>query len=146
VLTTEADVVRTLARGTMSLPEVYKLCQQHTDVSRDNGLDIVHGRTDTRWKRRARSALQALRKTGAARPVGSATWVLDGTAEEPRQAILVYAGGTLAELELRVQRAVDLLADLDGPADLILADAPYGLMRGTGGQVRCCGLPGGRTV
>jgi DNA modification methylase len=132
MLTTEADVVRSLARGTMSLTQVYALCEQHTDVSRANGHDVIHGRSDTRWKRRARCALQALRHSGAARRVDRSTWLIDGTSERPRQAILVYAGGTLAEVDLRLQHAVDLLADLDGPADLIVADPPYGLNRGTG--------------
>lgn len=131
MLATEADVVRALARGTMSLAEVYALCRQHTDISRDRGLEIIHGRRDTRWQHRVRSALQALRRSGAARRIERSTWVFDGTTARPRRAILVHLGGTLAEIELRIQRATELLADLDGPADLILTDPPYGLRRGT---------------
>jgi DNA modification methylase len=131
MLATEADVVRTLATGTMSLAKVYELCQRHTDVSRDRGLEVIHGRTDTRWKRRARNALQALRQSGMAHRIDRSMWVIDGTPEQPRRAILVHTAGTLAEVELRLQDAVELLAELDDPADLILADPPYGLLRGT---------------
>lgn len=131
MLATEADVVRTFACGTMSLEDLYRLCEVHTDVTRANGLDVVHGQSDTRWKRRARGALQGLRKAGRAERIDRATWVIEGTPEEPRRVILVLAGGALADVELRVQRAVELLGDLDGPADLIVTDPPYGLGRGT---------------
>ena len=135
MLRTEADVVRTLAKGTMTLDDVYALCEAHADVSRDDGLDVIHGRTDLRWKRRARNALQALRKRGAAQRVERSTSVIRGTASAPRQAILVHLDGAVAEVELRVQGAVELLGELDGPADLILTDPPYGLGRGTSTSV-----------
>jgi hypothetical protein len=124
--------VRTLARGTMQLDDIYELCRQHTDVSRANGLDIVHGRTDRRWQRPVRNALQTLRETGTAHRIGRATWLIEGSTDRPRVAILVLTGGTLAELELRLEHAVGLSANLDGPADLIVTDPPYGLMRGSG--------------
>jgi DNA modification methylase len=132
MLTSEAAVVRTLAHGTMSLDQIYALCEQNTDVSRDNGLDVIHGQSDLRWHRRVRGALQALRRAGTAERIDRATWVIEGTPEQPRRVILVQAGGTLADMELRVQRAVELLGELDGPADLIVTDPPYGLGRGSG--------------
>jgi DNA modification methylase len=73
--------------------------------------------------------LQALKARGHGRRVGHATWVIQGDRHQPRQAVLVLAGGTLAELELRVAEATDLLRTLDEPADLIIADPPYGLRR-----------------
>lgn len=96
------------------------------------GKDVIHGASDTRWKRRVRGALQTLKKEGRARRVGDSMWVLDGTPAAPRRAVLVSLTGAHGDVELRLGDAATLLRDLDEPADLILTDPPYGLGVGTG--------------
>jgi site-specific DNA-methyltransferase (adenine-specific) len=47
---------------------------------------------------------------------------------------LVAANGVLADVELHLKDAVELLRSLDEPADLVLCDPPYGLDRGAGNE------------
>jgi hypothetical protein len=133
MLATEADIVRTLAEGTYTLNELYRLCSAGADTARERGdepPDADH-LTDRRWKRRVRGALQSLKASACAERIGRATWVIRGTRERPRRMILVAAGTDPEHFELRLQDTLELLAELDEPADLLIADPPYGLGRGT---------------
>lgn len=132
-LHTEADVVRTLEEGTYHLDDIYRLVEDRVDVTRDHGLDEVHP-GDRRWRRRVRSALQQLRARGAGESIARSTWAIRGSRSRPERLLLIVAGGTPREFELRLQNALDLLADLDGPADLVLCDPPYGLRRDGGAE------------
>jgi DNA modification methylase len=133
MLASEADVLRTLRDGTYTLQALYALCEESTDVERDGGHDAVPGHPgDVRWKRRVRGALQALRARGRAQRIARSRWALQGTPQRPQRLLLIIAGGALAEIELRLQAAVELLATLDQFADLVLTDPPYGLRRGHG--------------
>ena len=64
-LVTEADILRTIVKGTYTLRELYEECLARADVARGNGLqppDEDHP-TDRVWRRRLRSALQHLVRT-----------------------------------------------------------------------------------
>lgn len=134
MLATEADVVRTLKDGTYTQQDVYDACEQRTDTSRDGGHDPVPGHRhagDLRWKRRARGALQTARREGRARRVDG-KWLIQGTPQRPVRLLLIIAGATQREFDLRLQAAAEMLADLDEPVHLVLADPPYALGRGEG--------------
>lgn len=132
-LATEADVLQTLRYGTYTLAQLYAACEEGTDVARDGGLDAIPGHPgDLRWKRRVRGHLQTLRRRGRADRIDRTVWAIQGTPERPSRLLLIVTGATPLEFELRLQAAVDLLASLDEPADLVLADPPYGLGRGEG--------------
>jgi DNA modification methylase len=133
MLESEADVLRTLRAGTYTLERLYELCEQRTEVGRQGGHDPVPEHAgDRRWKRRVRGALQGLRRSGRAERIGRSVWAIDGTTERPERLVLIVAGATPAEFELRLQAAVELLTELEEPADLVLADPPWGLRRGRG--------------
>ncbi len=120
--------------GCVTVEDVYAACRARADISRDRGGEPVgsgHG-SDRVWKRRARSALQALRASGAARRTGKATWLLSGPPARPAVWLLIGPGARLADVEMQVADACSLLAGLDEPADLVLCDPPYGLGRGQG--------------
>jgi DNA modification methylase len=132
-LTTEADVLQTLRDGTYTLAQLYAACEGGCDVARNGGLDAIPGHTgDMRWKRRVRGHLQTLRRHGRADRIDRTVWAIQGTPERPERLLLIVTGATPLEFEMRLQDAVDLLASLDEPADLVLADPPYGLGRGEG--------------
>jgi len=132
-LATEADVLQTLRDGTYTLPQLYALCEERTDVARDGGRDAIPGHAgDMRWKRRVRGDLETLRRRGRADRIDRTVWVIQGTPERPSRLLLIVTGATPLEFELRLQAAVDLLASLDEPADLVLADPPWALGRGSG--------------
>ncbi len=133
MLVSEADVLRTLQAGSYTLAQLYALCEQQAPVERNGGHDpIARHSGDRRWKRRVRGALQGLRRTGRGERVAWSTWAIKGTPQAPERLMLVLAGGTAAEIELRLQSAVALLGELDTPADLVLCDPPYSLDRGRG--------------
>ena len=133
MLDSEADVLRTLRAGTYTLEQLYQLCEQRTEVGRHGGHDPVPEHAgDRRWKRRVRGALQGLHRSGRAERIGRSVWAIDGTAERPERLVLIVAGATPAEFELRLQAAVELLAELEEPADLVLCDPPWGLGRCSG--------------
>jgi hypothetical protein len=133
MLATEADVLRALESGTYTLEQLYGLCEQRAPVDRDGGHDQVPGHAgDLRWKRRVRGALETLRRSGRASRIGRCAWAIEGTARQPARLLLVVAGATPRDFELRLQAAASLLAQLDSPADLVLCDPPYGLGRGAG--------------
>lgn len=128
-LRTEADVIKTLDRGVYTLGEMYRLVEAHADISRAGGLEPIADATDTRWRRRARGALQQMRASGAARRLDRSVWMIDRPIPATRRMLLVSLHGSVAEIELRVSTAIDLLNSLDEPADLVLCDPPYGLGR-----------------
>jgi len=134
MLETEADLLRTLRSGTYTLAELYALCETAVDVSRDNGRSPVSDRhpTDSVWKHRVRGWLANAKAKGLAERVDRATWLIQGTVENPSRLVLLNAGGELAGVEMRVQDAVELLRSLEEPVDLVLCDPPYGLGRGSG--------------
>lgn len=134
MLETEADLLRTLRAGTYTLTELYALCETAVDVSRDNGCSPVSDRhrTDSVWRHRVRGWLANAKGKGLAERVDRATWLIQGTAENPSRLVLLDVGGELAGVELRVQDAVELLHSLEQPVDLVLCDPPYGLGRGSG--------------
>jgi DNA modification methylase len=132
-LRSEADAVRTLDEGTWTMDEIYAWCSRNADISRAGGHDPVPGHAgDFRWKRRVRCALQDSKRRGGVHQVRRAVWAVHGTRERPVRLVLIVAGGTLLDFELRVCDAVDLLMSLDAPADLVFTDAPWALGRGDG--------------
>ena len=133
MLTTEADVLRTLRTGTYTLQELYDLCAQQTATGRDGGHDPVPGHAgDQRWKHRVRGALANMRRAGRAGRISRTTWAIEGTPGDPARLLLIIAGATPRDFELRLATAAGLLGQLGMPADLVLCDPPYGLGRGTG--------------
>jgi len=129
-LRTERDVAEALAGGTITLAELYAACEQAGITARDSGHDPIPSHPgDRRWRRRARNALQTLKRCGRAHRVGPASWVIDGSRERPRRALLVLLDGTLGDLELALADAAELLGTIDEPVDLVVADPPYGLRR-----------------
>lgn len=138
-LRSEADLIRTLS-GVVRLDDLYAAAEAAGLDHRDGGTDIIHGRNDTRCRRRVRNALQAARRSGRARRIDRSTWVLD---EQPpgggraRLLLLWAPGDTLGPVELAVCDAVDLLgglADDQVTVDLVLADPPWALGRTQGGD------------
>ncbi len=134
MLATEADVVYTLDWGTYTQEEIYGEVRRRTDTTRDGGHDPVPGHPgDLRWKRRTRGAQQSAARKGLAERVGDSRWLIhQGTRQRPARLRLIVAGATPREFELRLAAAATLLAQLDEPADLVLADPPYALGRGEG--------------
>ena len=51
VLRTERDVIEALAaeRGALTLDEIYAACESAGVTTRDNGDEVIHSATDTRW-------------------------------------------------------------------------------------------------
>lgn len=133
---TEASVLAE-HRGTFTLDELYRAVHDAgPDVSaRDDGNTVVHGSSDTRWRRRVRGALQSMKRQGRAHRTTHGVWVIDGTPEAPTRAVLIRLDGRLDALELRLSDAADLLAGMDEPCDLILTDPPYGLGVGQGSHL-----------
>lgn len=132
-LVTEADLIRTLQSGTYTIGELYGECEARADIARNRGLeppDADHP-TDTVWRRRMRGALQARRLSGEAHRAGRAVWVIRGTRLHPTALVLLTPAGALANVELYLSDAVNLLRGLEEPADLVFCDPPYGLGRGT---------------
>jgi hypothetical protein len=124
---TERDLLRSLPPGTYTLAELYAAVERADLTERADGHDVLKGkRTDTRWKHRVRGGLQGLKANGQARPLGDQVWHIEGTPDAPVHAVMVSLDGTRGDVELRLQRAADLLADLDEPADLVFTDPPYG--------------------
>jgi methylase of polypeptide subunit release factors len=130
-LVTEADAIRALENGTHTLASIYSFTAERVDTRRDGGHDEIHP-GDLRWKRRVRGGLETMRRTGHADRIGRTVWAIHGTPVRPQRLLLIVAGATPLDFELRLAAAVDLLRDLDEPADLVLCDPPYALGRGEG--------------
>ncbi len=137
-LRTEADVLRALAsdRHAVTVDELYAACVAAGVHTRDDGEDVIHGRTDCRWKRRARNALQHAKRSGRARQVDRGVWVFDGERDHGyggvtiRRALLVVAGVAFGDIEMRLAAAEDLLGQLAGEGvevHLVVGDPPYAL-------------------
>lgn len=130
-LLTESDAIRTLYAGTYTMPELYEYVASCADIARDGGLDPIDDRhlTDRRWRRRVRGVLQNLREKGTVQRVQTSTWVIRGPRHAPRHLLLLAPAGR-GDVELVVRDATVLLATLEEPVDLVIADPPYGLGRG----------------
>lgn len=132
-LRTERDVIETMMGRTVTVEDIYAACQAAGVVDRDRGAEVVHGRGDTRWRRRARGALQTLRRSDRAVRVADGTWLIRGTVEAPTHLILLVAGDP-SRMELVLASAETLLASCEEPPALILADPPWGLGIGATGR------------
>jgi hypothetical protein len=128
-LCTEADLLRTLAAGTYSLPELYRRAVDAGLAERPGGRRIIQDGQE-QYKRRVRSALQALKRAGRARPgAGRAAWLIEGSSERPRRALLMWLPAEASQVELVLGAATDVLAHADEPIDLVVADPPWALGR-----------------
>lgn len=132
-LRSEADLVAAL-HGTIRLDDLYAAAEAAGLDRRDNGGEVIHGRSDTRCRRRVRNALQSARRQGRARRVDRSTWILDdGGGSDRRRLVLLWApGDRLAPVELAVCDAAELLGELaddQTTVDLIVADPPWALGR-----------------
>ncbi len=129
-LRTEADLLRTLRRGCYTLPELYRLAEQAGLADRADGRRVIQDGQE-QYKRRVRSALQALKRAGRARPAGSTpgAWLVEGCTERPRRALLVWLPGEASQVELVLSAAATVLARCDEPVDLVVADPPWALGR-----------------
>jgi DNA modification methylase len=133
-LRTEADVVREL-QGAVTVSDIYAACENGADIERGNGLAPVEGGrhgSDVVWRRRARGALQNLRRQGRARRIGDGTWLLNAPSSRATVFLLISADAELRDVELRVSAACELLASLDVDVDLVLTDPPWALGRDEG--------------
>jgi DNA modification methylase len=133
MLTSETDVLRVLQTGSYTLDWIYAQVAERADITRAGGLDPVPGHDgDLVWKHRTRCGLQTMQRVGLAAHLGWTKWAIQGTPQAPTRLMLVVAGGTPLEFEIRLGEAIDLLTHLDRPADLVLCDPPWGLHRGRG--------------
>jgi DNA modification methylase len=134
-LRTEADLLRTLAAGTYTLPELYQRAQQAGLADRPGGRRIIQDGQE-QYKRRVRTAIQALKRQGRARRVsgGQAAWLIEGTAQAPRRALFVWLPAEASQVELVLGDAADILARAAEPIDLIVADPPWALGRAQRGS------------
>lgn len=129
-LRTEADLLRTLAAGTYTVQELYLRAERAGLADRPGGRTVIQDGKE-QYKRRVRSALQGLRRQGRAHPAGDrAAWVIEGSAQRPRRALLVWLPSDPSQVELVLGSAADVLAQADEPIDLIVADPPWALGRG----------------
>jgi len=125
-LQTERDVIETLAGRSLTMSEIYAACEAAGVEDRDRGREVVHGTSDTRSRRRARGALQTLRRAGRADRLEDGTWIVDGSVGRPK-ALLLVMGGDVSRMELVLASAERLLRETDESPALILADPPWGL-------------------
>ena len=132
MIRTEADLLRTLD-GTFTVAELAGLVQDAGIAGRDQGLDRIQDGKE-RYKHRLRGALQTLKRSGRARRVGEATWVLEGSRERPQRAVLVLLSHERGEIELVLGDAAEVLRRAQEPIDLIVADPPWGLGRQAKGE------------
>jgi DNA modification methylase len=132
-LRTEADVVRTLKSGSYPLSAIYAACENAGDevIGRQGGHQKLVDYQE-RWQRRVRGALQTLRRAGMADAVGHGVWAIHGTEEEPTGAVLVLLPHDPGRMELVLGEAHEILAHLEEPATLVIADPPYALGVGRG--------------
>ncbi len=130
MLRTEADLLRTLERGTYTLQDLYRRAEQEGLADRDGGRDRIQD-GQARYKRRMRTALYRFHKQGAARRAdnGEPLWLIEGTAEKPRRCLLVWLPRDPSQLELVLGDVEEVLRRTDEEFDLVFADPPYGLDR-----------------
>lgn len=133
-LKNEADLVRTLESGTYTCSDLYKMCEEVGLADRPGGRKrIQDGREQ--YKRRLRSALQDARRQGRARRLDddSAAWYIEGTTTRPRRALFVWLPADPSQMELVLGDVASILGRCDEPIDLIVADPPWALGRGSQG-------------
>jgi DNA modification methylase len=125
-----ADLLHTLQAGTYTLPGLYRLAVDAGLADRPGGRVIIQDGQE-QYKRRVRSALQAFKLAGWARPAdGEAAWLIEGPPSRPRRALLIWLPGDPSQAELVLGAAATVLARADEPIDLIVADPPWALGRG----------------
>lgn len=131
-LRTEADLLRTLEAGTYTVSDLYQHAERAGLADRPGGRKRIQDGKE-QYKRRVRSALQTLRRQGRARRAedGAASWVIEGTTEQPRRALFVWLPADPSQLELVLGDAAEVLQQSDEPIDLIFADPPWALKRGS---------------
>jgi hypothetical protein len=129
-LRTESDLLRTLEAGCYTLPELYRLAEQAGLADRPGARTVIQDGQE-QYKRRVRSALQALKRQGHVRQAGDrkAAWLIEGTTAAPRRALLVWLPSDPSQVELVLGEAATVLAQADEPIDLIVADPPWALGR-----------------
>ena len=129
-LRTEADLLRTLESGTYTVQELYRRAEQAGLTERPGARDVIQDGKE-QYKRRVRSALQALKRQGRARRVegGQAAWLIEGSTARPRRALFVWLPCDPSQLELVLGAAADVLRAADEPVDLVVADPPWALGR-----------------
>lgn len=89
---------------------MYRLAVDAGLAERSGGRRVIQDRQE-QYKRRVRSALQALKRTGQARPAGDrAAWLIEGRTVRPRRALLVFLPGDPSQAELVLGTAADVLA------------------------------------
>lgn len=134
-LRNEGDLVRALAGGTYTLPDLYRIAEAVGLADRPGGRKRIQDGKE-QYRRRVRSALYAARDRGRAARVGEgeAGWLIEGTVEKPRRALFVWLPGDPHQIELVLGRAADVLARCDEPIDLVVADPPWALGRGDTGS------------
>lgn len=134
-LRTEADLLRTLAGGTYTLPELYQRAKEVGLADRPGGRRVIQDGQE-QYKRRVRTALQALKRQGRARRVGEgqAAWLIEGTTQRPHRALFVWLPGDPSQVELVLGDAARILARAQEPIDLIVADPPWALGRARRGS------------
>lgn len=133
-LRTEADLLRTLERGTYTVAELYALAERAGLADRPGGRRRIQDGKE-QYKRRVRTALQGLRRQGRASRVddGQPAWLIEGTTDRPRRALFVWLPTDPGRVELVLGKAAQVLDQADEPIDLIVADPPYALARGDDG-------------
>jgi DNA modification methylase len=129
-LRTEADMLRTLEAGTYLLTDLYRRAEQAGLADRPGARQVIQDGQE-QYKRRVRSALQALKRQGRARRVdaGHGAWLIDGTTARPRRCPLIWLPRDPSQVELVLGHAADILARAGEPIDLIVADPPWALDR-----------------
>jgi DNA modification methylase len=127
-LRNEYDLIRALAGGAYTLPQLYRIAERTGLADRPGGRKKIQDGQE-QYKRRVRSAIYAAQRAGRA-PRDGAAWLIEGSYEHPVRALFVWLPDDPSQLELVLGDAWDVLARCDEPIDLILADPPWALKRG----------------
>lgn len=127
-LRTEYDMIRALAGGAYTLPQLYRIAERTGLADRPGGRKKIQD-GQAQFKRRVRTALYAAHRSGRAPRQGPA-WLIEGTREAPRRALFVWLPDDPSQLELVLGEAHEILARCGEPIDLVLADPPWALNRG----------------
>ena len=128
MLRTEADLLRTLA-GAYTLPSLYQLAEDTGLADRPGGRGDA-GDGQARYKRRMRSALYAACRHGRAHRRDQATWLIQGSPDEPMRCLLVWLPREPSQVELLLGDAAETMRQAPEPVALVVADPPWGLERG----------------
>jgi DNA modification methylase len=122
---TEADLIRRLDAGVYRLSELYDLVEAAGIAGRDGGYDN-DGFSQRVFQRRVRNALQYAKRTGRARRLGDAAWVIHGTRDHPKRAILVIMAEA-SQITMALGAAAEIARRIEEPVDLVLCDPPWQL-------------------